>query len=148
MVNRVKSFVLTSSKNIFFSGSRCVCAVRSSLLFLQGAPEKSLVHLFRRHASHSCLLEANNQKKKMQKKKLTRSGDIGFPSPVLEVLVSTDSTTDNSPPPKKKFDSRAVPERMRFTLHAIRRTPHGASRLVQSNVCLVGENPTSSVPAL
>ena len=33
----------------------------------------------------------------------------------------------------------AVLGRMQVTLHATRRTPHGASPLVQSNVCLVGE---------
>ena len=42
---------------------------------------------------------------------------------------------------------RAVLGRMQFTLHATHRTPHGASRLAASNVCLVGENPTCSVPA-
>ena len=45
--------------------------------------------------------------------------------------------------------SRAVLGRMQLTLHATRGTPHGASRLVQAtNVCLAGENPTCSVPAL
>ena len=43
---------------------------------------------------------------------------------------------------------RAVLGRMQFTLHATRRTLDGASRLVQvSNVCLVRENLTCSVPA-
>ena len=38
---------------------------------------------------------------------------------------------------------------MQLTLYVTRRTPHGASRLVQAiDVCLVGENPTCSVPAL
>ena len=38
--------------------------------------------------------------------------------------------------------------RMWLTFHAARPTPHGASRLVPTNVCLVGENSTSSVRAL
>ena len=43
---------------------------------------------------------------------------------------------------------RAVLGRMQFTLHATRRTIHAASRLLgASNACLVGENPTCSVPA-
>ena len=44
--------------------------------------------------------------------------------------------------------SQTVLSRMQLTLHATRRAPHGASRLGASNVCLVGENPTCSVPAL
>ena len=40
---------------------------------------------------------------------------------------------------------RAELGRMQCTLHAIRRPPHA---LGASNVCLVGENPTCSVPAL
>ena len=44
--------------------------------------------------------------------------------------------------------SHAVICRMQLTVHATRRTPHGTSRLVEgSNACLVGENPTCSVPA-
>ena len=42
---------------------------------------------------------------------------------------------------------RAVMGKLQFTLHATRQTPYGASRLVQSNIYLVGENPTYSVPA-
>ena len=49
---------------------------------------------------------------------------------------------------KCKSASKAVPSRMQLTLHATRQTPRGASRLVQANACLVGENPTCSVPAL
>ena len=47
-----------------------------------------------------------------------------------------------SPPHKR------VLRRIQLTLHATRRTPHGASCRLQNNVCLVGENPTCSVPAL
>ena len=42
----------------------------------------------------------------------------------------------------------ARPSKMQLTLLATRPTPRGASHLVQSNVCLVGETPTRSVPAL
>ena len=35
--------------------------------------------------------------------------------------------------------SQAVLSTMQLTVHATSRTPHGASRLVQANVCLVGE---------
>ena len=43
---------------------------------------------------------------------------------------------------------RAVVGRMQPTLRATRRTPHGSSCLLgASNVCLVGKNPTCSVPA-
>ena len=41
-----------------------------------------------------------------------------------------------------------INSRMQPTLHATRSTPHGASRLVQANVCLVSENPPCSVPVL
>ena len=34
--------------------------------------------------------------------------------------------------------------RMQLALHATRRTPHGASRLVQATPCLVGEHPTNA----
>ena len=43
--------------------------------------------------------------------------------------------------------SQAILGGMQFTLHATRRTPHGASHFGALNVCLVGENPTCSVPA-
>ena len=43
---------------------------------------------------------------------------------------------------------RAALGRMRFTLHATRRTPHGASRLAQENVCLVGEKPDVLRPGI
>ena len=42
---------------------------------------------------------------------------------------------------------RAVLRRIQCTLYATHGTPHGASRLVQAYVCLVGENSTCSVPA-
>ena len=48
----------------------------------------------------------------------------------------------------KKVHLKAVLTRMQLTPHATCSTPHSASRLVQGNVCLVGENPTCSVPAL
>ena len=48
----------------------------------------------------------------------------------------------------RKSASKAVLSRMQLTLRATRSTPHGASRLRASDVCLVGENPTCSVPAL
>ena len=47
-----------------------------------------------------------------------------------------------------KSAPQAVLSRMLLTLHATRRTPQGASRFCATNVCLVGENPTCSVPAL
>ena len=49
-----------------------------------------------------------------------------------------------------KSASQAVLSRMQLTFHATRRTPPNTSRrfvLGASNVCLVGENPTCSVPA-
>ena len=46
-------------------------------------------------------------------------------------------------PPRKGLFSR-----MQLTLRAIRRTPHGASRLVLTMSCLAGEILTCSVPAL
>ena len=42
---------------------------------------------------------------------------------------------------------RADLGRMQCTHHATRRTTHGASQLGASNVCLIDENPTCSVPA-
>ena len=47
----------------------------------------------------------------------------------------------------RKPASRAVLSRMELTLHAIRSALHGASRLAQATVCLVGESPTRSNPA-
>ena len=45
-----------------------------------------------------------------------------------------------------KSASQAVLRGMQLTLYATRRTPpHGASRSVVSNACLVGENPACSV---
>ena len=54
------------------------------------------------------------------------------------------------PPPKEGSKSPSYDrflEICNFTLHATRRTPHGASRLVQTMPAWLGENPTCSVPA-
>ena len=47
-----------------------------------------------------------------------------------------------------KSAPQAVLSRMQLTFHATRRKPHGRFALGASNVLLVGENPTCSVPAL
>ena len=44
--------------------------------------------------------------------------------------------------------SQAILSGMQLTLHANHQTPHGASRSVRSNTCLVGEDPTRSVSVL
>ena len=52
-------------------------------------------------------------------------------------------------PYARKSASKAFLSRMQLTLHATRPTPHGASLcLVLALSCLVGQNPTCSVPAL
>ena len=53
-------------------------------------------------------------------------------------------TRSRNPPNQAVLDNR-----MQLTLHATRRTPHGSWRfaLGARNFCLVGENPTCSVPA-
>ena len=48
----------------------------------------------------------------------------------------------------RKSALQAVLERIQRTLHATRRTPHGASPLAQAVSRKVIENPTCSVPAL
>ena len=78
--------------------------------------------------------------------------------PLLPLQVATPQKQINSfddvihveerPQKPPKSASQAVLSRMQLTFHATRRTPHGASRLVQSNVCLVGEKSTCSIRTL
>ena len=70
-------------------------------------------------------------------------------NPLLYLEVATpenESIHRRCHPYTTKSASKAVLGRMKLTLPATRRRPHGASGA--SNACLVGANPTGSVPAL
>ena len=83
----------------------------------------------------------------------------------LRITAVHDTTFTPPPPPVKDFEavilharkshkvresaSQAVFVRMQLTVHATRRAPQGASRLLGArDVYLVGEKPTCSVAAL
>ena len=83
--------------------------------------------------------------------RLYRSGSVGEGIPGTMVTDYSSSaatpiqeTTHEAP----KSASQAVLRRMQLTLHATRPRPHGASAVGASDVSLVGEIPTCSVPGI